>query len=132
MVKNVSIARPIFPEPKYFLTSNPNKKIYLEKYFKNKKSICIEKTTSYYENKTALMKIKQNFPNAKIIMILRDPILRAISNYLFTKKNKLELRDINIALDPLNQLKDKIENVSTSPFLYLDRGLYETFLENIF
>ncbi|NIK90867.1 sulfotransferase [Mangrovimonas sp. CR14] len=45
---------------------------------------------SYLWDKTAAKKIFADFPNAKIVIILRDPIMRTFSHYLMNLKNGVE------------------------------------------
>ena len=66
--------------------------------------------------------------NAKIIILLRDPVERAISNYYFSFENKLETRtieDVFLNNEPSPKLQ---KNISVSPFHYLERGDYFKFL----
>lgn len=69
-----------------FLLSKPirDKKKYLNLFSKIKKEIAIgEATPSYLWDPKAPELIYKQVPNAKIIIILRDPIERAYSEYLF-------------------------------------------------
>ena len=50
-----------------------------------KSNLVIEKSTSYYESLLALSRFEYGFKNSRFIMILRDPLERAISNYFFKK-----------------------------------------------
>ena len=60
-----------------------------------------------------LKKIKQFSPNAKIIICIREPISRAISNYVMLVNRKKETREINNLLQ--NQLDVKpMQNTSES------------------
>jgi hypothetical protein len=127
-------AQPLFPEPKFFL--NPDdfgkgKKYYYEKYFQraSANSVCIEKSTSYFETPEAARRIANWFPDAAIIAVLRNPIHRAISNYYFSKANGLEKLDIIEAFNSENErTQNNQHTTSVSPFAYTQRGYYAKWL----
>lgn len=127
----IQMARPIRPEPKYFLGTQCSRAEYLERYFSIlNRDVCVigEKSTSYIESELAAKKIKECFEDAKILVLLRNPVDRALSNYFFSLENGLEKRtvsDVFIDAVPPPRL-DK--NISTDPFDYLLRSRYELFL----
>ena len=124
---NICMAEPLKPEPKYFLRKEINYLEYLKKHFPNKKkehTLLGEKSTSYYESSETAARIKKILPKSKIIIILRDPIYRAISNYYFSKHNNLEKRSLEEVFLEKNYIPDTLSNISTNPYNYLDRGLY--------
>jgi len=63
---------------------------YLRKYFKTESDQYVrgEITPSYLLYPFALKRIKKNYPESKIICILRDPVERAYSHYRFLYSNK--------------------------------------------
>lgn len=135
---NIRMAKPLYPEPKFFLKANINqlnKEWYINYYYpnlKNDETIIGEKSTSYIEHPQALMRMKEMFPDINIIVMLREPVARAISNYYFSKKNNIETRSIKnvfIKNDPPPKIA---EEISTSPFNYLSRGIYIEYLKNVF
>jgi hypothetical protein len=85
----IYMAKPLRPEPKFFINDleYSNGKLYYEnKYFSSiDDSIKVlgEKGTSYIEHPDVSDRIKSFYPNAKIIVLLRNPVERAISNYFF-------------------------------------------------
>lgn len=116
------------PEPKYFI--NPNLPVCNETYtktvFGNLKETdrwLVEKSTSYYEHFDALRRIHATLPDAVIVLMMRDPIERAISNFQFSVQHGLETRDINSALVS-NDLPAMMDGVSVSPFAYKQRSLF--------
>jgi hypothetical protein len=126
----------IRPEPKYFLKDDCilNEKDYFLSVFNqsepNDSAVYGEKSTSYIESTDAAHKIKSVFPDAKIIILVRDPIKRAISNYYFSLNNGIEMRT---CLDAVlgNGEKPILKQVlSTDPFDYLGRGRYEKYIDN--
>ena len=84
----ICMAKPYFPEPKYFLKNYKVNKNYFKKFFKHYKNenYIGEKSTSYLEYIFVAKRINKNFPDAKIFIILRNPADRAISNFFFQKK----------------------------------------------
>lgn len=132
----ISMARPIRPEPKFFLDI---KKVELGRaYYENlyfselpeQVQVCGEKSTSYIESPTAAKAIKQFYPDAKIIIILRNPVKRAYSNYRFSKENNLEHLDFGSAI---SQEKTRIQesscNTSVSPYAYTERSKYINYIK---
>ncbi|SHH75526.1 sulfotransferase family protein [Ferrimonas marina] len=126
----ICMAKPVRPEPKYFLKDKEeiDKQEYLTKYFDLTYGCLGEKSTSYYETEAAALNIKDTFPDAKIVFCLRNPVDRAISNYFFSKQNGLESRDIESALFTDVEVKQSF-STSVSPFDYLSRGFYSKYIE---
>ena len=131
----ICMARPIKPEPKFFLRTNLSDYSYddyLQSYFDE--SACKvrgEKTTTYIESELAAQQISKWFPTAKIIMILRNPIERAISNYQFSQKHKLETLSIEEAFlkEPARRDNYDHSTISASPYAYLKRGHYMNYIQ---
>jgi hypothetical protein len=129
----ICMAKPATPEPKFFLNLAEvalGKKYYLDKYYSpnDKTKVLGEKSTSYIESVEAGHRIKAMFPEAKMIFILRNPVARAISNYFFSVSNGLEkrsLHDVFINKKPV----EGTYSTSVSPFNYLGRGEYLTYLK---
>ena len=84
-----------------------------------------EKSTSYLETPRVATRIAEVHPGAQVFVILRDPVSRAISNYLFSVANGLENLAAKDALTQEAESRrwDK-EKVSVSPYRYLGRGRY--------
>ena len=84
---SICMLEPLQPEPKYYLQplSKIDKSEYLKLFNNKKRSKALgEKATTYIESKTTALKIKKHFPDGKIIICLRDPVERALSNYFFS------------------------------------------------
>lgn len=126
----ISFAEPRFPEPKFFLDPAKiakGKNFYKELYFTQNKQVKVfmEKSTSYLENPSVAEKIRSWFPKTTIIVLLRNPVDRAISNYFFSKANALESRPIEEALADDKALPSVVlKKFSASPFAYIERGFY--------
>lgn len=131
----IAMAKPKRPEPKYFLDESAVKlgrEAYLQKFFSDAPAtvnVFGEKGTSYIEFPEAGARVQQLFPDALAIVMLRNPVDRALSNYFFSVQNGLETRTLEEAFlegKPAPTLK---QNVSVSPFDYLGRGQYSSYLE---
>jgi hypothetical protein len=128
----ICMAKPVKPEPKYFLTSKYNEAEYYKNYYNHKTDktkIFGEKSTSYYESEAIAQKIATNIPLAKIIFILADPVDRAISNYKFSFENGLETRSIEDVFINNVPIYSSKYNTSVNPFDYKERGIYHKFIK---
>jgi|GEM_PF-301695 len=132
----IEMAKPMRPEPKYFLrddiaTLKPSD--YEEMYFADSESVTWrgEKSTTYLERVYVAERIKSWFPDAKIVIMLRNPIHRAVSNYYFTKKHGLEPLPLDEALYNEEHRRDDYDKtkISASPYAYLQRGHYINYLQ---
>ena len=130
----ICMAKPVFPEPKYFLNRKYNYlnyKSYLDTHFKHKKNekILGEKGTSYIEHPETSILITKFLKKSKIIIALRNPVDRAISNYFFSLNNGLETRSIYDVF--INQKPSPVynRNTSVSPFDYIKRGQYIDYIQ---
>ncbi|MFC1698982.1 sulfotransferase [Candidatus Omnitrophota bacterium] len=131
----IEMAKPIQPEPKFFLTDSLFERglEYYQSHFFNSKAgarLRGEKSTSYIESEKVARRIAHCFPEARILFLLRDPIERAISNYYFSVNYGLEKMSIEEAfLQEENRwLNYDPEQTSASPFAYLRRGRYIDYL----
>lgn len=131
----ISMNKPVRPEPKFFLSPDFDSSTvddYVESYFpKHDYSMLYgEKSTSYLEYGHLAHKIDHFLPGCKILVVLRNPVDRAISNYSFSKDNKIDLRPAEIALDISNENQISVpKHLSVSPYSYISRGIYIDFLE---
>lgn len=127
----IYLAKPIKPEPKYFLNDIVSKKEYIELYFNQvEESILGEKSTSYYETPGVIDKLKVHLPDTKIIFIVRNPIDRALSNYYFSKQNNIETRTAHEVFIDNIAPPEKAFKTSVDPFNYIDRGFYSKFIQS--
>jgi hypothetical protein len=128
----ITMSKPMRPESKFFLKEAPYSKEKFRENFMSKDDTMLfgEKSTSYYEFPIAAKRIKQTFPNTKIIFILRNPTQRAISNYFFSKKHGIENRSLeDVFLNKVSAPKLNI-SISVDPFDYIKRSLYVELLKN--
>lgn len=133
------MAKPLAPEPKFFLRDDEYAKglqYYSEKWFAGADAAKMagEKSTDYLESSAAATRIARDLPHVKLIFILREPVSRAYSNYLWSKMNGLETEDFATALRLEDQReRDLPERLKfTRPFSYFSRGLYADLLEAYF
>lgn len=125
----IAMAEPVRPEPKYFIENSKFDEVEYKKLFNYEgKKIFGEKSTSYIESVSSLTKINAAFPDSKILILLREPTNRAISNYYFSVKNNLETRDVEEAL--MNSY-DLPYTTSVNPFEYINRSRYIKFIDQV-
>lgn len=130
------MARPAHPEPKVFLSDELTARgldWYRDTYFSHAGSehVLGEKSTSYIDVPQAAARAASVLGRAEIVVQLRDPIARAVSNWRFSTKNSLEDRPLTQALE------ESLEGprvwdpslTSVSPYTYLERGRYIDHLE---
>lgn len=133
----VLMAQPVRPEPKYFLTDAlyaKGREFYENTYFNsysNETRYLGEKSTSYIESETVAQRIRQFYPDARIVMILRDPVQRAWSNYSFSVQHGLEPLGFEAALaaEP-DRLCHAAFSPSVNPYAYRRRGHYIDYVNN--
>jgi hypothetical protein len=93
-----------------------------------------EKSTDYLESSAAAARIAKHLSHVKLIFLLREPVSRAYSNYLWSKMNGLETEDFATALRlearREHELPERLK--FTRPFSYFSRGLYADLLEPYF
>jgi len=82
-----------------------------------------ESSPCYLYSKIAAETIKRQLPDAKIIIILRNPMRRAFSQYVFNQMRGWESRDINFE-QALAREPERIANSSMWAFHYCARGMY--------
>jgi hypothetical protein len=132
----IEMARPLRPEPKFFLDDDKYRLglDYYEAHFFSQPGTRVrgEKSTSYIESATAVQRIRSMLPNASILVMLRDPVQRAISNYRFSIQNGVEDLPMTEALRAAAGRREwDRARFSVSPFEYLARGRYADYLEGI-
>jgi hypothetical protein len=131
----VYLAKPKKPEPKFFLVDDAYAKgldYYAQTWFAEVPPgrVAGEKTTDYLESRAAAERIAQHLPRVRLIFILREPVDRAYSNYLWSRMNGLENQDFDTAL----QLEEERERTLPTrlrfvrPYSYFSRGLYADLL----
>ncbi|MFC2163716.1 sulfotransferase [Acidobacteriota bacterium] len=130
----VCMAKPVFPEPKYFLSKNAPDQLsfYEEKFYAHadqRTLIFGEKSTSYYESHEVAARLKRAYPESAIVFMLRNPVDRAISNYRYSVMNGLETRSLREVFLKNNPPPGRPSHLSTDPFQYIDRSDYLKFIQ---
>jgi hypothetical protein len=135
----IDLARPLKPEPKFFLVDHLYEKglpFYSQTWFGSVPDdrLAGEKSTDYLESAPAAARIARDLPNVKLVFILREPADRAFSNYLWTRMNGLETEDFATALRLEAQREAQLPErwKFARPFSYFSRGLYADLLGEYF
>jgi hypothetical protein len=131
----VCVAKPFIPEPKVCMTPSKDgvagyRARYAELFTSARPDqVLVEKTSYYLENEQALERLRQTLPACRFAFIVREPIARAYSNYLWSRKNGLEKLSFReaLALEGRRQSPLPAEQAYARPFDYLSRGNYGLF-----
>jgi hypothetical protein len=121
-------------EPHYFAAEDiphgskiviRDKKKYLSLFANAKDEVAIgEASTNYLYSRNSPRRIHEVIPGAKIIIILRDPIQRAFSHYLFNVRNKhLGIHKMSFFEAVKGDYGSKEKGIGVS-LLYVEKGLY--------
>jgi len=136
---DVYMAKPRSPEPKFFLVDDEYAKgleYYSQKYFLPVlgRTAIGEKSTNYLESPLAAARLRQALPGVKLIFALRNPIDRAFSNYLWSRKNGLETLSFEEAVETeaAREAHYAPAHRYSRPFSYVSRGLYADLLQPYF
>ena len=127
----VAMAEPMVPEPKFFLVDELWQRgadYYSKKWFDPLPAgrVLGEKSTNYLEAPVVAERIYRVVPQIKLILLLRNPVERAYSNYLWSRQNGLETESFEQAL-VLEEERDQEVTPQiryARPYAYFSRGLY--------
>src|SRR5262249_47344567 len=133
----IHMARPFIPEPKVCLTPHPAGDAGLHEryaaYFSDARpgAVRVEKTSNYLENDEARERLKRILPDARFIFILREPVSRAYSNWLWSTFNRLENLPFAEAVLLEGQRPSPLpsDRAYARPFDYMTRGRYGSFAQ---
>jgi hypothetical protein len=136
---SVYMAKPVKPEPKFFLVDDLYQRgleYYARTWFNGagEAPVAGEKSTDYLESPAVAARIAGDLPGVKLVFILREPVSRAYSNYLWTKMNGLETLDFETAI----RLEEQRERELPArlrfarPYSYVSRGMYADMLRPYF
>lgn len=128
---DIAMARPARPEPKVFLSDAHaalGYEWYRDTYFAHatREKLLGEKSTSYLEDPEAPARAARVLGVAEIVVLLRDPVQRAVSNWRFSTDKGFENRPLETALRE-SLAGERAWNPglsSVSPYDYLRRGRY--------
>jgi hypothetical protein len=120
------------PEPHFFMKQAEyarGLRYYSDRYFTDVGSALVagEASTSYLYRPYVAPRIARHLPDVKLIVILRNPVDRAFSNYIVSRRNGLETLPFSRAIreeaarlaHPQSDFEREI-----CPFAYIDRGRY--------
>jgi hypothetical protein len=131
----ITMARPARPEPKVFCSDEAagrGVQWYTDTYFAHAgdERLLGDKSTSYLEDPKAAARAAEMLGEAHVLVVLRDPVQRAISNWRFSTVNGLETRPLELALreNLAGERPWDPRRTSVSPFAYLERGRYADYL----
>lgn len=102
------------------------------------RGICIEASPSYFPSPDALQRMHRVMPDARVVVLLRDPVARAFSHYQHYKTRQVEARPFAVAVDEI--LRERPAVVAGDWFRhacpellydYVARGYYALQLEEL-
>ena len=132
----VFMAHPFIPEPKVCMGASQPRETYLERYRSlfgdcSEKTARGEKTSYYLECPAACERIHDLVPDVRILFIVREPVARAYSNYLKSKKGGLETLSFEQAISMEGKRSNPLspDKSYAKPFDYLTRGNYAALAE---
>lgn len=133
----ITMARPSRPEPKVFLSDQRTRlglEHYRRTYFAHAtgEKLLGDKSTSYLEDAGAPRRAATVLVAPEIVVVLRDPVKRAVSNWRFSTDNGLESRPLEDALRSdlgADQRAWDATSTSVSPYAYVRRGRYADCLD---
>lgn len=119
-------------EPKWFLTGNrknADRNLYMKEVFgiegRQTDGIYLEKSTSYLSEISSATRIKETLGNIPIVVVLRNPVARAISHFRFSTNHGFEILEFDKAIYlHANERTYAKEKVSANPFRYIENSLY--------
>ena len=122
---------PITKEVQYFtLHYNESEQWYREHFQQaNSKQICGEITPYYLFHPEAPQRIHALIPKARLIVLLRDPVERALSQYFHARRLGFEELDLEAALAAESERLASGDPYSHQKHSYLSRSRYELQLQ---
>jgi hypothetical protein len=135
----LAMARPMAPEPKFFLVDELwqcGVDYYSTNWFDTLPAhrVLGEKSTNYLESPEAVERMSRVLPRVKLIFLLRNPVDRAYSNYLWSRQNGLESETFEraLALEEQRERDLAAKFRYARPHAYFSRGLYAEHLVRFF
>jgi Sulfotransferase domain len=132
----IEMAKPFRPQPKFFLDKEQVARgldFYENRFFSDDRSrVRGETSTSYIESELALQRIAALLPQAPVVVVVRDPVSRAVSNHRFSTEHGVEHLPLAEGLRADAGAREwDPTRFSVSPFAYLARGRYADYLERV-
>jgi hypothetical protein len=130
----IEMAKPWRPEPKVFLRAADDPAALRAQYSQwfgpeHAAALRGEKTTNYFESAQAPARMAAALPQARLVFLLREPVGRAYSNWLWSRMNGLEDLPFAEAVELEGSREDPLpeEQSYARPHDYLIRGDYARF-----
>jgi hypothetical protein len=130
----IFLAKPFVPEPKVLVLAGRDDATALAdyaRYFSGAPAgrLLGEKSSSCLESEAVCERIARLLPDTRMVFLVREPVARAYSNYLWSRRNGFETLDFEtgIAREPTRPDPMPPSRAHTRPFDYLSRGRYATF-----
>jgi sulfotransferase family protein len=135
----LAMSQPARPEPKFFLVDELYERgieYYSSRWFADlpRGRLLGEKSTNYLESPKAAQRIHVALPQVRLIFMVRNPVYRAWSNYLWSRQNGLEDKPFTEALE-LEDMRERSLSAElryVRPHAYFSRGLYADLLAPYF
>ena len=128
---HITLARPSRPEPKVWCDAElaaRGHEAYDDTWFAHAgpDQLLLDKSTSYLEDPGAPARAAAALGEPHVVVVLRDPVQRAVSNWRFSTDHGLETRELDEALraDLTGEQPWDPATSSVSPFAYVRRGRY--------
>ena len=135
----LAMADPMMPEPKFFLVDELWQRgldYYSSNWFDSLPDgrILGEKSANYLESPVVAERMYRTLPRVKLIFLLRNPVDRAYSNYLWSRQNGLETETFEraLALEEQRERNLPLQLRYARPHAYFSRGLYAQHLARFF
>lgn len=135
----IAMAEPMVPEPKFFLVDELWQRgidYYSTTWFDPLPAgrVLGEKSANYLEAPEAAERMRRVLPRVKLIFLLRNPVDRAYSNYLWSRQNGLEAETFERALALEERRERELAPALryARPHAYFSRGLYARCLVRFF
>lgn len=133
----IAMARPARPEPKVFCSDEATSRgrdWYVATWFAHAGAARIlgDKSTSYLECQGAPQRARSMLGDPLVLVQLRDPVERAISNWKFSRDHGMDDRPLEEALADALEGREPHwdrDRFSVSPYAYLQRGRYIDYLD---
>lgn len=127
---DLHVAGPVAPEPKFFARERvwaQGFAWYCQEFFPARSYLRLgEKSTAYMDTPRAAPRIAHDLPAVRLIFLLREPGLRAWSNWKLSRRGGLETLDFATALAEEEHRTAALtgEMAEIRPFSYLARSRY--------
>jgi hypothetical protein len=136
---DVCLARPYIPEPKVLIGPERPASEYFARYAElfrdaGARRALGEKTSTYFESEVCATRLRRHLPDVRLLFLLREPVARAYSNFLWSTKNGLETLPFEeaIRLEGHRPSPLPADKAHARPFDYLLRGRYDLFAQRYY